>query len=599
MKKLVQTAELYVEWVALALGGVFLLLMMFLYLLSTPVSKELGTNKVTLSDVDHVIYEAQAKLLDEAMSKNVEVSLAVKPFAAAFTETLAMKEAKPLLIADDRRWIGIPAAPAIIIRDDTKLPVTQALVNRLPEPLPAPEWHSASTGRSVIPVAIVPGAVVAPISAFAPIPVAGQGLPLGIDKLWVTEAFSIPTQKIADAFAASQIPAGLPTAILALELIREEQLPDGQWGHRALIKPLATPQMVAFPAEGNLTEETNYLDWATRNTSTLTLPIFHVVVAGEKWYPPGQPNPNLPGAVDPTRPVTPSPGSGFPVPRSGNRRRPLPAAADPRPAAFDMYAQAAPSPWPPTGSMPPGYPPAPLPGGGYQDPSMTGQVVGGPTSAVPAGFTVPNGNFVPSDLKKNIFVWAHDDTVEPEKVYRYKLRYRLKSPVYRSNAADPKQARQFSLLSTESDWSEAVVVPPVVYVFLASGVSTNTTSAKFDVLRWQNGKWHKKSFTAEPGDIIGGEAQDTGMDFTTGYSLVDMKLDVVTRDPKVVLSNRTGELSTRSFRVDQSEIITIQKQVGYTDPILVPKTGPPGGPGTYPPSGPGAYPGGPGQMYPR
>lgn len=591
MKKLVQTAELYVEWVALALGGVFLLLMMFLYLLSAPVSKELGTRKVTLSDVDRVIYEDQTRLLDEAMSKNVEVSLAVKPFAAAFKETLAMKEAKSILIDDDRRWIGIPAAPIIIVPDETgKTTVNPALVNKLPEPLPAPEWHSASTGRSVIPAPIVPGAVVAPGSAFAPIPVAGQGLPLGIDKLWVTEAFSIPTQKIADAFAEAQIPAGLPTAILALELIREEQLSDGQWGHRALIKPLATPQMLSFPAEGNLTDETTYLDWANKNTSTLTLPIFHVVVAGEKWYPPGQPNPNLPGAVDPTG-RTPLPGPGPSVPRTGGRRRPLPAAADPRPAAFDMFAQAAPSRWSPAGQMPPGYPPGAMPGGGYQDPSITRQGVGTPISAVPAGFTVPNGNFVPSDLKKNIFVWAHDDTVEPEKVYRYKLRYRLKSPVYRSNAVDPKKARQFSLVSTESDWSDPVVVPPVVYVFLASGVTTNTTSAKFDVLRWQNGKWQKKSFTAEPGDIIGGEVKDTAMDFTTGYSLVDMKLDVVTHDPKVVLSNRTGELTTHSLRIDQSEIITVQKQVGYTDPIPVPKTGTPGGPGMSP--------GMPGWMSPR
>ena len=590
MKKLVEIAEQYIEWVALALGGVFLLLMMFLYLLSTPVSKELGNKKVTLSDVDRVIYEDQASLLDTAMKADVEVPLAVRPFAGQFKDALAMKDAKPLLIADHHRWISIPAAPTIIIRDPDKTPVNQVLVRQLPEPLPAAVWHSVSIGRSVIPVPVVPGVAGVPAAVVAMVPaVAGQVGQAGMDKLWVTEAFSIPTQKIAEAFSAAQIPAGLPTAILAIELIREEQLPDGQWGSAKLIKSLAIHQMMAFPAEGNVSDESNYLEWATRNTTTLILPSFHMVVAGEKWYAPGQVNPNIANPADATvRPVVPVP---MPGPRSPARPRPRNyAPSDARPAAFDMFAQATPNPW---GNMPPGMPPGPNMMPGYPDPSMmSAPGVAVPASAVPEGFTVPNGNFVASDLKKNIFVWAHDDTVEPDKVYRYKLRYCLKSPVYRSNVvADPKLARQFSLLSTESGWSEAVVIPPTVYVFLASGVTANTTSAKFDVLRWQNGKWHKKSFTAESGDVIGGAVKDSDIDYTTGYSLVDMKLDVVTRDPKVVLSNRTGELSTRSLRTDLSEIITVQKQVGYAEPIPVPKTGMPGG---MPGGMPTGYPGMPG-----
>lgn len=628
MNKLVQIAEQYVEWVALALGGLFLLLMMFLYLLSTPVSKELGGKKVTLSDVDRVIYDDQARLLDEAMNGNVDVPVTVKPYAVQFKDVLAMKNVEAVKIADDRQWIGVGAVPSETKgRTKGETPIVPGVqVKELPEPLPAADWHAAATGRSLIPLPVAPGvagavpaAVVPPVAG-----VAGQVTQPGIDKLWVTEAFSIPTQKIADAFSAAHIPANLPTAFLAIELIREEQLPGGEWGNATLIKPLAMHQVMSFPTEGNVSDEANYLDWATRNTTTLILPSFNVVVAGDKWYAPGQPNPNGPAPVDTTvRPVSPPVAAPRPPVRAPRPPRGVHAPDDARPAAFDMYAQApsyTPPPWaatgqpvgPPPGAIMPGtLPPGATPPGyggtppgyggmppGSMDPSMMpGQGVAVPISAVPEGFTVPSGNFVPSDLKKNVFVWAHDDTVEADKVYRYKLRYRLKNPVYRSNAvADPKLARQFSLASADSDWSDPVVIPPSVYVFLASGVTANTTSAKFDVLQWQNGKWSKKSFTAEPGDIIGGTVKDSDIDYTTGYSLVDMKLDVVTRDPKVVLCSRTGELTTRSLRADQSEIITRQKEVGYVDPTAVPKTGTPGAPGTpgWAPPGmpPGMSPGG-------
>lgn len=612
MKKLVEIAEQYIEWVALAVGGVFLLLMMVLYLLGSPVSKELGGKKVTLSDVDRVIYEDQGRLLDEAMSANVDVPLSVKQFAGQFKDALAEKDIKPIVTAEERYWFGPGPVPTNYKGPDIGKTEVADVVKRLPEPLPAAEWNSASTGRSLIPVSQTPGVAGAPAAAPVAVPAAVvaavPGAPVtpvlqpGIDTLWVTQAFSIPTQRISDAFSASKIPAGLPTAILAIELIREEQLPDGEWGHPTLLKPLSIHQVVAFPAEGNVVDENAYLDWATRNTSTLILPSFHMVIGGDTWYAPGQADPNIPLPPEPKVAPVVAPTTPRVVP-GGARQNRNPrnyAPADARPAAYDTVAQAGP---PPTWGAPGGMPPGVIPGmpGGYPAP---GGYPGGATpgvavtaSAVPDGFTVPNGNFVPSDLKKNIFVWAHDDTVQPGGVYRYKLRYRLKNPVYRSNVvSDQKLARQFSLVSAESPWSETVVVPPTVYVFLVSGVTSSTSSAKFDVLRWQNGKWWKKSFNAAPGDMIGGPVKDSELDYTTGYTLVDMKVDVVTRDPKVVLSDRDGVLTTRSLRQDQSEIITRQKEVGYVEPVTAPKPGTPGAPGMppggFPPGMPGGYPGG-------
>lgn len=614
MKKLVEIAESYVEWVALGVGGLFLLLMMFAYLLSTPISAEIGSNKkVTLSDVDRAIYTEIGQSLEEQMNKNVDVPLSVKPFATQYKDALAMKGIKPIELADDN-WFGPGALPGNLPnKKDHTIKDTDTLVKELPEPLPPAAWNGVASGRSLIsPPAVAaggPGAAAVPAVVPAVVSgVAGTGVPtgpVGIDKLWVTEAFSIPTDEIDAAFTEAGVPANLPTAFLSVETIREEQLSSGAWGHTTIVKPLSIYTIPALPAEGSLSDEATYLTWAVSNTSTLLLPAFHPIVGGDKWYAPGQPNPNtvVPDAT--LRPITPPTPTVPKAPRvrrtgtsSGSRTQQRRtnrnyAPADSRPAAYDMYAQATPAMAPgmmppgmmPPGMMPPGYAPGMVPPG-YTGatPAVSGGVAV-PTSGIPDGFVVPTGNFIPHELQKDVFVWVHDDTVEPGKTYRYKIRYRLKNPVYRSSAvADPKLARQFALVSEESNWSDPVVIPPTVYVFLASGVTSGTTSAKFEVLRWQNGKWYDKSFNVQPGDVIGAKDKESDVDYTTQWTLVDMKSDVVTLEPKVVLADPDGELITRSLRNDQTEVLSVKKQVGYVEPVK--------------PTAPGAVPGAPGAMPP-
>ena len=46
MQKLIDILEGYVEWVALAIGGAFLLLMVFLYVFGSPVSATVGGRSV-------------------------------------------------------------------------------------------------------------------------------------------------------------------------------------------------------------------------------------------------------------------------------------------------------------------------------------------------------------------------------------------------------------------------------------------------------------------------------------------------------------------------------------------------------------------------
>ena len=129
-----------------------------------------------------------------------------------------------------------------------------------------------------------------------------------------------------------------------------------------------------MPAEGSANAQFSYLDWASRNTQTLLVPIYPHV-AGDQWYVPGQPNPNLP-VIKPVvnQPPTPPTPPTRRVPGQRPARRPAYAPNDPamRGGVFgnDM-------------------PPAPM----DQQPGMPTPGVGQAAVAVPAGYVVPAGLF--------------------------------------------------------------------------------------------------------------------------------------------------------------------------------------------------------------
>ena len=105
-----------------------------------------------------------------------------------------------------------------------------------------------------------------------------------------------------------------------------------------------------------------------------------------------------------------------------------------------------------------------------------------------------------------MFVWAHDETVEPDKTYRYQARYVLKNPVWgmRNAVGNPALAQQFMLISQASEWSEPVTAPQISRFFVAAGVGPKSQNVKMEVYRWQNGKWNMATFMVAPGDASAG-----------------------------------------------------------------------------------------------
>src|SRR5207244_9591735 len=102
-------------------------------------------------------------------------------------------------------------------------------------------------------------------------------------------------------------------------------------------------------------------------------------------------------------------------------------------------------------------------------------------------------------------------------------------------------------------------------------------TARMEVFRWQEGTLKSDKVTVGPGDAIGKVIN--GVDFNTGYTLVDVRMD--NNDPSVLLLDPDGMIVRRSFRADQAnpDLQKLHQQVAQAAAA----NGTPGAPG-----GPGA-----------
>jgi len=170
-----------------------------------------------------------------------------------------------------------------------------------------------------------------------------------------------------------------------------------------------------------------------------------------------------------------------------------------------------------------------------------------------ANFPIPTTEFDPRSIG-DITGWAHDDSVEPGKVYRYRVVYKLKNPIYQTVnvASNPALANQFEIASAPSDWTSPVSVPALTSFFLAGGFDASTArTVKFEIYRYHDGTLHRQSFNAAPGDVIG--RKDKAVDFTTGWTVVDIRKDLKNNVDYVIVADANGRLYDRNFRDDRQD----------------------------------------------
>ena len=512
MEKHLKTLEQNVQWIALALGGIYLLYMVYAYVITPPVTVKLGAGPtapaLTPGEVDDAIAKKYAEPLKIAMSRSDTLDIKVTDVMGPYLARIDEKDLKTPDLAT--AWGGVRGeVPGVVINENNK----NALIAQAPV-LPKPVAVAFSSNIASV---ILPDAQPQNNNAVVP---AGQALPPHKDTGWWSGTFKVPfadLQKGWSPFANANVPMLTNTKFLQVTLKRQEMLPNGQWGNETTIKPVGLASPVQFPGDdvpaGNAAlrrQAAEYRQWtgSTEAQQEITQPAFPDVIPGVRvWYAPGQEPP------DPTKKQ-----------RNGRVGAPVRPHLPPAP----VHA--------------PVQPAAPNPNG--FNPQGGGQAA--------------QGDFNVMTLNQDLDLMVHDTTAEPGHTYRYQVKYALSNPTWDSaNLAVQKVADIFALESPPSDWTQPVTIPSTTQIFVVN-VSSQTQSVRFDVFEWKDGKMTRSTVNAAPGDAIKDETvvdirQDSGKRDTSYVLLVGPNGNLTRQD-------KQGDAANPDYDKLKAEVAVQQEQ---------------------------------------
>lgn len=141
-------------------------------------------------------------------------------------------------------------------------------------------------------------------------------------------------------------------------------------------------------------------------------------------------------------------------------------------------------------------------------------------------------------MSESLVFWAHDDTVEPEKTYRYRIRLGVFNPIAGTDQLgeqDKSQRNKVILWSKFSDITESISIPARLY-FFPHEIQETSRTVTVRICKYVLGYWHNKDFMVKCGEVIGKLAESEPMeaeedtllpipetiDYSTGAVLVDV-----------------------------------------------------------------------------
>jgi uncharacterized membrane protein YgcG len=613
MKKVLDFLEANVQWVALGLGVLWVLWMAWTYAINKPVVAKIGNAELAPGSVDPYIVENAVNDLRGKMEGTKSAGPIPSPkWAEAFRDGMANKGQQiaelpvpmaPIQVVEMRGFEGLTGAQRFADVPVEKLPTLPPAVMMesrsgmsnvaVPQQLAAAAANGNANGNGN-------GNGDADGGAAEAQPVALNGK----DITWITALYRIPMTDLARAFIDVKVPPDqYSTTILEVALQREEQLPDGSWSKLTTIKPLPTVQLRPLPPDGTrVKEKTDFLQWANTHVADIVQPPFYQVLRGDAWAPPGQAPPPEVVAEAPKneKPFDPKDWLGKTLEEkkaAGLTNDQIRAIAALEQKMKDEERKNKSKGGGKSGGKGGGlggmggggglggggrgggFGPNDGDRGGFQDPGAgdpaSGQRgqredspppvpndpgLGAPQdqphqqpAAIPAAqYPLPNGEFDPSKSQgTDIIGWAHDDTCEAGKTYRYRVSYKLKSPLWNTtNMTKPQElANTFALSSKESEWGQPVKVESLSHFWVVRPAFRGE-SAQVQVFRFSGGQLRTKIFDVAPGDAVG--APDGDVDYGTGWTMVDMPTDA-RGERYVLLMDPHGRLQSRDFRADQAD----------------------------------------------
>lgn len=549
MNKFVDFLEKQCQWIALGLGGLWLLYMVYAYVLNGPSSSvEVAGQSFSPARVDEHVFEEAAIPLRDAMNKSDKLLQPKLDTVSAVRDTLNLVGEQPVLTAGNylKSSVGMTLGGGQDEREKgPKLPV--ALINALPVP-PAPINPEVITGMSIVGNA-------------GPADPAGAG---GQRVLWNSVFATVPMKDLAAQFEPfMKLPPNPPsvrqTMFLKVEIEREEQLLNGTWAKRTIIvsQPVdlgqaaagAGPAAVAQPnwPANDPRAQMDFNKWAALNQRVIAQPAFYNVTKGDGWHRPGEAGMEVGGA--PAIPVDAAPPPVAPPVANPPRRNP-PAQPPRRPRngagaergdatprhtdsviyALQLFSEEG-------MTTPPTYNPT-------QQGANNAQNI--PLPPANKLGEVPAQPFVPA-AAADVLLWVHDTNVESGKSYRYRMRYALVNPIFQfKNFAQPVDlANKWVLESGFSIQSSPVTVrDTTTYYFTQASIRPESwrNEGWFEIFTWNVGGVQKKTVQKLPGDQL---------DDTVRLTLVDLR--EIGNDRVATLVDDAGTIVTRSWRNDSND----------------------------------------------
>jgi len=147
-----------------------------------------------------------------------------------------------------------------------------------------------------------------------------------------------------------------------------------------------------------------------------------------------------------------------------------------------------------------------------------------------------------SKMREPLVFWAHDDTVEPKKSYRYRIRLGVFNPIAGTEQfreRDKRFSDNVILWSDFSDVTETVEIPGMLY-FFPRDVQEAAKIVTVKICRYVLGYWYSKSFAVKQGEVIGKVVEYEGGEEETGEDKEDIIVpETIDYDTRTVLVDVT------------------------------------------------------------
>jgi len=313
MPKLVNFLEKSVQWIALGLAGVFLLLCVYWYLLTPPATKKVGGIVVTPTEIDEMTQKVAAAIaadIKNAQPDQIKVADFIGPWKAQMGSPASKVH---LVLGPLGPFQTVTGGSETVQQSPNGNPTLVTAVATLPKATPL----LAQTGMSVVaPLPDPSGKAVQGTAAF--------------DVLWASAAFSISGKDLQAAFAAplKDKPANLATfyrtAYLHVELQRQQAtghdgngtpiFPDGDTGVETVeIAKVDQNDIQPLPSRTAPRDtKASFAQWAQSNEMNIREPKFYTIQAGSPFTTPvlpGQAGTPAAGAVAAPRVVMATPAN--------------------------------------------------------------------------------------------------------------------------------------------------------------------------------------------------------------------------------------------------------------------------------------------------